>query len=299
MRHIKTVFNHLRRTPYQALAAIVIVSITFFVATLFLFLGVLSSSMLSHFERQPQITVYFEDAKTQIEIDSLVKELDALDSVASVKYVSKEEALRLYREDHKDDPLLLEMVTADILPASLEIRAVDVSKLESIAKRMQQEVGIEEVIYHKAIVDRLVSWTRSVRALGGLLLAVLVIETLLVILTIIGVRIVNKRNEISILQLIGASRWYVRMPFVLEGAFYGFVGAFFGFIASISLVMYQAQFFSGLLVGISTLQSNLLPGIQVWPISPMFVVIIFGVTTISGVLLGTLGSVIAVSRYLE
>ena len=299
MRHIKTVFNHLRRTPYQALAAIVIVSITFFVATLFLFLGVLSSSMLSHFERQPQITVYFEDAKTQIEIDSLVKELDALDSVASVKYVSKEEALRLYREDHKDDPLLLEMVTADILPASLEIRAVDVSKLESIAKRMQQEVGIEEVIYHKAIVDRLVSWTRSVRALGGLLLAVLVIETLLVILTIIGVRIVNKRNEISILQLIGASRWYVRMPFVLEGAFYGFMGAFLGFIASISLIMYQVQFFNGLLVGISTLQSNLLPGIQVWPISPMFVVIIFGAATVFGVLLGTLGSVIAVSRYLE
>jgi len=299
MRHVKTVLNHLRRTPYQALAAVMIVSITFFVATLFLFLGVLSSSMLSYFEQQPQITVYFEDAKTQIEIESLTKELKELDSVATVKYVSKDEALKIYQEDHKEDPLLLEMVTADILPASLEIQAVNVGELESIAKLMQQETGVEEVIYHKDIVDRLVSWTRSVRALGGILLSVLIVETLLVILTIIGVRIVNKRNEISIMRLIGASRSYVQMPFVLEGAFYGFMGAFLGFITSMSLVMYQAQFFSGLLVGITTLQSNLLPGVQVWPISALFVLIIFTVAAVFGVLLGTLGSLIAVHRYLE
>jgi len=299
MRHIKAVFSHIQRTPYQALAGVMIVSITFFVATLFLFLGVLSSSMLSYFERQPQITVYFEDTKTKTEIDSLVKELKTLDSVSFVKYVSKDEALQIYQEDHKDDPLLLEMVTADILPASLEIQAVDVSNLETIAKHVQGVAGVQEVIYHKDIVDRLVSWTRSVRALGGILLVVLTIETLLVILTIIGVRIVNKRSEISIMQLIGASRWYVRMPFVLEGAFYGFMGALLGFVASLGLILYQAQFFSGLLIGISNLQSNLLPGIQVWPITGPFVLVIFAIASISGVLLGTLGSLIAVSRYLE
>src|SRR3989338_4473984 len=299
MRHFKAVFSHIQRTPYQALAGIMIVSITFFVATLFLFLGVLSSSMLSYFERQPQITVYFEDTKTKTEIDSLVKELKSLDSVSFVKYVSKDEALQIYQEDHKDDPLLLEMVTADILPASLEIQAVDVSKLETIAKHVQGETGVQEIIYHKDIVDRLVSWTRSVRALGGILLVVLTIETLLVILTIICVRIVNKRTEISIMQLIGASRWYVRMPFVLEGAFYGFMGALLGFISSLGLILHQAQFFLGLLIGISNLQSNLLPGIQVWPITGAFVLVIFGVASISGVLLGTLGSLIAVSRYLE
>jgi len=101
------------------------------------------------------------------------------------------------------------------------------------------------------------------------------------------------------MRLIGASRSYVQMPFVLEGAFYGFMGAFLGFIFSMGLVMYQAQFFSGLLVGITTLQSNLLPLVQVWPISAPFVLIIFAVAAAFGVLLGTLGSLIAVQRYLE
>lgn len=299
MKHIKTVFNHIRRTPYQAVTAVMIVSITFFVATLFLFLGVLSSSMLSYFERQPQITVYFEDTTTQADIDIFVKGLKKVETISSIKYVTKEEALKIYQDDHKDDPLLLEMVTADILPASLEIQAVDVSNLESIAKRIQGEVGVQDVIYHKDIVDKLVSWTRSIRALGGLLLTVLIVETLLVILTIIGVRIVNKRGEISILQLIGASRWYVRLPFVIEGAFYGFVGSVVGFIASIGLIFQQSHFFSGLLIGISSLYSNLFPAIQVWPISGAFVLVIFGVASIFGVLLGTLGSLIAVARYLE
>lgn len=299
MGHIKSALQHIRRSPYQSSAAAVISSITFFVATLFMLLAFFSSSLLSYFESQPQITVFFQDSKTEKQILDLQEKLRKNTKVESIVYISKEEALRIYQEDHKDDPLLLEMVTAEILPAGLEIRAKAVEDLDEIANVMKKETGVEDVVYQKDVVDKLVSWTKSLRAMGIILLVILVVETLLVILTIVGIRIVNKRKEITILRLIGASSWYVRLPFIFEGAIYGFIGAFVGWLLSYGILLYQMPFLSGLLEGIGKLKLPFFPAVIVWPISPALMFLVFSSVSLLGILLGVIGSFIAVHRYLR
>lgn len=299
MGHFKSALIQMRRTPYQTISAGVINSLTFFVATLFMMLAFFSSSLLGYFEGQPQITVYFTDAKTKEEILSLQKKLEKNSKIKSVDFISKEEALKIYQEDNKDDPLLLEMVTAQILPASLDIRTYQAEYLDEIAKLVKGESEIEDVVYQKDIVDRLISWTRSLRIVGIILLIILVIEALLIILTILGIRILNKRKEIKILQLIGASSSYIIAPFLIEGILYGLTGALVGWLLSLGLLLYQQQFLNVLLNGLGRLSLPYLPMITVWPLSASTMLIVLAAVSIFGILLGGLGSFIAVRRYLK
>lgn len=299
MKHLKSTWQHIRRTPYQSAAAALIAVITFFVATLFILLAFFSSSLLSYFESQPQITVFFADAKTEGEILRLQTNLEESNKVESAKYISKEEALRIYQEDHKDDPLLLEMVTAEILPAALEIRTTDVGFLDEVAGMMQKEHGVEDVIYQKVVVDKLVAWTKSLRGIGILVLSILTLETLLIIMMIVGTRITNKRKEIVILQLIGASSWYVRLPFLIEGVLYGLTGAVIGWLLTYAVLLYQNQFLSGLLAGIGKLTLFFLPQFTVWPISLPMMLLVLAIVASLGLLLGVVSSFVAVHRYLR
>jgi len=108
---LKTTWTHIRRTPYQSLAAVLIMILTFFVITAFTLLAAGSQAILNYFETRPQVTAFFEDQVTLEQIDLLKAKLAETEKTKEIKYVSKEEALAIYREQNKDDPLLLEMVS--------------------------------------------------------------------------------------------------------------------------------------------------------------------------------------------
>src|SRR3990167_7788343 len=132
MKTFKTTWRNIRRSPYQALVAIFIMTITFYYVSFFAFNFYASAKAISYFESRPQVTAFFENEVKQADIDNLKNELMATNKVASAKFVSKQDALKIYREQNKDDPLLLELVTADILPASLEISTVKIGNLSEI-----------------------------------------------------------------------------------------------------------------------------------------------------------------------
>src|SRR3989344_8065099 len=121
MKFFKTAWKNIRRSPYQAFAAVFIMTLTFLAFSLFAIIFYGSSRVVNYFESKPQVTAFFKDAAREEEIDALKKNLVDSEIVSEVKFVSKEEALEIYRDQNKDDPLLLDLVTADILPASLEI----------------------------------------------------------------------------------------------------------------------------------------------------------------------------------
>ncbi len=121
MSFIKTTVQNIRRSPYQAIAAVIIMTLTFLVVSFFAFLLVGSSRIIQYFESKPQVTVFFRNEAKQEDINSLENKLKEEGRVSSVKFVSKKEALAIYKEQNKNDPLLLDLVTADILPSSLEI----------------------------------------------------------------------------------------------------------------------------------------------------------------------------------
>ena len=121
MKTVHTMWRNVRRSPYQALAAILIMSLTFLIVSFFIFVLFGSARVIDYFESKPQVAAFFKDEARQAEIDALKLAMESDEKVASVRFVSKQDALKIYREQNKNDPLLLDLVTADILPASLYI----------------------------------------------------------------------------------------------------------------------------------------------------------------------------------
>jgi len=286
--HWRTSWTHMRRTPYQALAAILIMFLTFFITTVFILTAGGFQTILRYFETRPQVTAFLKDETTSAQIDTLKAKLAQTGKVRETKYISKEEALNIYREQNKNDPLLLEMVTANILPASLEVSTNNLPHLNEVAQILRAEPTIEEVVFQEDVVNALQQWTLNIRRVGISLIGVFGLVSLLMILVIIGMKITLRKEEIDILQLLGASRWYIRAPFLLEGMFYGAVGAFMAWGITYLLLLYLTSYIIGFFQGIDLL-----------PVSPFFMLTVLGIEISSGIVIGSLGSLLAVKRYLK
>lgn len=288
MATLKQVLKNLRRSPYQALGAILVLTLTFTISAIFILLAIGTAAILDYFEERPQISAYFKDSATSDEIAQISAEVEQTGLVAAVKFISKEEALAIYREQNKDDPILLELVTADILPSSLEISAKDPSQLTQLAQVLKSKPQIDEVVFEKDIVDRIAAWITGLRIGGAVLIGFLIFVSVIVILMITSIRIAAHREEISIMQLIGATKWFIARPFMLEGVTYGAIGAFLGTIASFILFFVNKPFLVKFLVGI-----------PFFPISPLILVIVGFGQLAGGILVGSVGSFIALNRYLR
>lgn len=297
MKLFPTTWRHIRRSPYQALAAILTMFLTFLLGGMVFLASTASVFILGYFESKPQITVFFADKATKEDADNLTKTLQATGKVASTKYISKEDALAIYREQNKNDPLLLEMVTADILPASLEVSATDPIYLKDLEPTIKAASGVEEVVFQKDVVDTLLAWTNGIRIVGGSVVGILVLDSLLIIVTVIGMKIAIRREEIEILRLVGASPWYIRMPFILEGGMYGTVGALASWVIITGIVIWARPMvvgFLGMIPSIALVLSS--------ATSTPFILAtggFLGGMLIVGFLLGSLGSLIALGRYLK
>lgn len=284
----KITWKHIRRSPYQALAALMIMVLTFFVINVFALLSFGSEKMINYFETRPQITAFLKDEISEEQVKSLKKQLEDSGQVANLKYVSKEEALAIYREQNKDDPLLLEMVTAEILPASLEVSALASGDLAGLAQTLEKATGVEEVLFQADVVAALNNWTRIIRRAGLGLVAFFVLTSLLVVLIIISMKISAKKIEIEILKLLGASRGYIHNPFLTEGILYGLSGALIGWGLAYLALLYATPFLVAFFGEI-----NLLP-IPFW-----LMLALLAAEMGLGVFIGSLASFLAVRRYLR
>lgn len=281
-------WQHVRRSPYQALAAILIMMLTFLAVSIFTIIIIGSTKVITYFESKPQVTAFFKDDAKPDAIEALKNDLQATGKVASLHFVSKDEALKIYREQNKNDPLLLELVTADILPASLDISSNNISDLTDLSNYLKNNQTVDKVVYQKDVVSALTQWTNAVRIIGIILVALLALVAIFIMSTIIGIKISHKKDEIEIMQLIGATKWYISSPFLLEGIFYGVVGAVFGWAVSSSALLYA-----------SPLLESFLKGIPVIPVPWWFYVALLGGELLLAVLLGVFSSLVAVLRYMN
>ncbi len=237
----KHAWHHIRRSPFQSLTAILVMTTTFFLLNSFAVISHGLSAVLNHFETKPEITIFLKDGLDRSTVQDIQKELSNYPNIKEIKFISKEQALDFYKQQNQDNPLLTEMVTASILPASFEVTVTNPAVLEQIDTNFSKKTDlVDEIIYQKDIIDSLLSWTRVIRQSGLILVSVIGTTSFLVIFIIIGMKITNRRDEISISRLLGASRLYVQKPFILEGLFYGFVGSLIGSIISSVLSLYFA-----------------------------------------------------------
>lgn len=288
MKTFKTMWHNIRRSPYQALAAIMVMMLTFLAVSFLTFLIFGSAKAINYFESKPQVTAFFRNDTKQSDINDLEVKLRNNESIASVKFVSKEEALKIYQEQNKDDPLLLDLVTADILPASLEISTVKIADLENVYSALKSSPLIQEVIFQKDVVSTLTSWTSALRKVGLALVIVLSLVSVFIMATVIGIKVSQKKEDIEIMRLIGATNWYIRWPFILEGIFYGFIGAFMGWAIATGALLYSVPFLS-----------SFLKGIPIFPVPLLFFAELLLAEFILAGILGAFSSFLAVLRYLK
>src|SRR6185437_4803727 len=135
----------------------------------------------------------------------------------------------------------------------------------------------------KDIVSTLARWTNAVRIIGVLLIVILTVVSIFIMMTVIGFKVSQKREEIEIMKLLSATNWYIRWPFMLEGIFYGAIGTFIGWVVA-----------TGSLVYFSPYLESFLKGIPLFPVSPFFLIGLLIGELVLAVLLGILASSLAV-----
>lgn len=282
--------RNIRRTPYQAMAASMVMFLTFLTLSIFLILAFGSQQILKFYESKPQAIAFFKDGTTDTDVNAIKNALTKTDKITSFKYVSKEEALQIYKQRNKGNPMLLELVTANILPSSLEISTKSPEDLKFIAEIVKKEPVVEEVVFPEDVVASLTQATNLIRMIGIGVVGFLIAFSTLIIVMIIGFKIRLKRDEIETVKLLGATNWFIRMPFLLEGIIYACTGAILGYIVSFLVFWYFEPI----------LRANLGEAIQnILPLPIVFIGELLAIEILVAILVGGLGSAVAVRRYLR
>lgn len=287
-RAVEFMKRNVRRTPFQALAASMVMFLTFLALQTFVILAAGSQTTLRYFESKPQVIAFFKEGTTNQDVSAIDNALHQESRITQTKFISKEEALQIYRDRNKNDPALLELVTANILPASLEISTQTPQDLQPVAEILKKEPVISDVIVPEDVVQTLTSATRIIRIVGGGTVGFLMVFATLIIVMVIGFKIRLKRTEIEIMRLLGASPSFVRNPFILEGMFYGIVGATSAWAICYGLLWYFTPFLQGYLGEVKLL-----------PVNPLFMLALLSGSLSLALFVGGVGSFAAVRRYLK
>lgn len=289
------------RNGFISLAAILIMTITLFVVAGLMMSAAALNATLTQLTGKVDVTVYFTPNASLDQITTIQSSLKALPEVASVKYVSRDDALAEFKERHKNDQLTLQALDElgdNPLGASLEIRAKETSQYESISKYLQDQASaqtgssafIDKVNFfqNKAAIDRLTNIIETSQKLGIAITIILAISSVTIAFNTIRLAIYTARDEIGVMNLVGAGHWYVRGPFMVAGILYGIVSA-----VIVLVVLYPATLWLG--PGSEKFLGSFNVFTYFTSQFPVLLLTLMG----AGIAIGALSSYLAVRRYLR
>jgi cell division transport system permease protein len=282
-----------KREKFLVVSNVAVMTITFLVLGFFLSTAVGMQTAIKALEEQAQVTLFFKDDYPETEILALQQRLQKDERVLNVRYISKEEAFEIFTDINKDEPILLEAISKDILPASLEVRAERLASLADLATELEGIDGVEDVKFFKDIVDRFRYWANVIYIVGGSLVLVFLGLSFAIIMATLRLTINAKGDEIEIMKLVGASDAYVKNPFLFQGAFFGLLSS--GLASFILVLLFTSVQFLGLFGASTTVV--LLPGVKV--VTWLFLIILVVLLLLFGGGLGYLGSRTAIKKYLK
>jgi len=297
---MKKMLTALRRTPYQSLAVFSSLFLSLFLSLLLIFCINFLYGLLGYVESRPQVTIYFQNETTETSIMTVKNDLEKTGMVESVKYISKNDAFNIYKDLNKGNPLLLEMVSPDVLPASLEIFAKKPEYLRQIADRLDKVTGKDEVNYQKNVVDKLLSLTSIVRMMALGFFVFLMATTSIILMTITHFKVTLRKDEIELLRLMGASSGYVRKPFMQQALFLGFISSTVVSALFATILYFLFPSVQSYLQGIEQLSVDLkVYQLIVWPITPLYAGALYIVLTLFGMGIAAFATYFAMRKYLS
>lgn len=285
--YFKEALLSFRRNTLICIAAVISITTIFIIIGIFLLISLNFNLFLKNLESQLEIIVYLKDDISTTELDNLKNSLTSIEGVKEAKFVSKEEAFQRLLKNLGGQKDIFSVVEENPLPASFEIKANDPKMIEQIASKVEKYKNVEEVEYGRGIVERLLNFTNIFRAAGISILILLIFASILIISNIMKITVYARRDEIEIMSLVGATRWFIKWPFILEGFLQGIISAILS-----TLILYKFYF-----VVIDKIHQTapFLP--VVWDKKELLVI---GLALIGlGSLVGFLGSMFSVGKYIS
>lgn len=234
LRIIKFAFQNFYRNFWLGIVTITMLIVTLFSITTLITLNVVTDQVVKSIENKIDVSVYFKENVDESQILKAKAELGNLSEVEKVTLVSRDEALILFKEQHKDDPTILssiEELDANPLPDFLIIKAKntkDYPKVLDVLNTEEYNEIIERKDFddHKAIINKISLIKDRTKKLGLIIIAIFSSIAALIVFNTVRIAIYTHRDEIKIMKLVGATNWFIRAPFLFEEIFYALISSF-------------------------------------------------------------------------
>ena len=282
------VFRSLKRNNWMSFASVGTVAVSLFVLGVFLILVLNMNRLAATLESQVQISVYLQDDLKQADREDLQQDIAHMQGIDSIRYVSRDEAKARLADRLGDQKYLLDALgDKNPLPDSFELTVVHPDMVETAAKAIEHMNGVESAKYGQDVVEHLFDITRLMRIFGVALMVLLAGATIFIISNTIRLTVFARRKEIAIMKYVGATDWFIRWPFLMEGVVLGFVG---GIFAAITLRSFYAA-----------MAAKIYNTLAFFPLMPQYPFMNYVTVTIilSGMVVGAIGSTISLKRFLK
>lgn len=286
--YIREAFQSMSRNRLLSIATVSTVAICILILGMAVLMTINAGRFIDRLESDVQIVAYLDNSLDRGEVSDIKHDLQAIPQVESVRYVSKDEALeRLQKKFGEDEYSLKDTLNKNPLPATYEIKAKNPHDVPRLAAKVDKIDGVYKVNYGRGIVERLFKVTRWIRGLGIAIIVLLAFGAVFLIATTIRLAIFSRRKQIYLMKLVGATDWFVRWPFFIEGIFIGLLGS----LVAIGI----------LAAGYSSLLSNMDKALFFIPLVTGGTILFHTYTALvlAGILLGILGTWISLNRFLD
>lgn len=300
-RIIKTGCQNFVRNLTLAIAAMAVMLITLTIILFSVIANATFNNTIQQITDRIDISVYLKDDVTDDERNKLISDLRGIKNTKSVEYVSKDQALEDYKKANQNnlDLLLAISATDNPLPASLRVKPVDPNKIDEIKSFLERgdvkALQSDETSYsgdRKEAIDKITSATRFLGQAGIVGVVIFTIVSMLIIFNTIRMAIFNRRDELQIMRLLGASTSYIRGPFVVETVIYGIIAGLLSVTICETLFSVSANAFGASSLGLLDITyANDYFAKHFWLILTAQLAI--------GILIGAASSLIATRRYLK
>jgi cell division transport system permease protein len=214
-----------RRNGLMTAAAVTTIMVALLVVGAAVLIGLNLGNVAEVVEAQVQVVAFLRDGLTSGEAEKVRAAVGSVPGVREIRFVGRGEALQRLQQQMGEHAAFADLASANPLPDSLEVQLLDPQSAAAVASLVAAQPGVTEVTYGGEVVDRLVALTRGLRAVAALLTLFLMSVALVVVVNTIRLTVIARRQEIEIMQLVGATRWFVRWPFLIEGLFQGAAAA--------------------------------------------------------------------------
>ena len=285
---IRETIASFRHNGLMSIASVTTVALSLLILGMFLVLVLNLNNMAAALESQVQITVYLQDNLTEKQVRDMGAQITKLPGVTHVSFVNKNEAMERFKTRlGEQQGLLTALGDTNPLPSSYEVKVDKPERVKTVAVAIEQLKGVENARFGKEIIEQLFNLTKMVRIAGLILIVFLAFAALFIISNTIRITVFARRKEIGIMKYVGATDWFIRWPFLLEGIVLGTGGALIAvFLLSQSYTLLTEQVYESL---------AFLPLIPKYPFLHQISVVLLLV----GAAIGALGSTISLKRFMK